>query len=263
MKAKIIGKNNQEKSIELPAFFNEKIRNDLAQRLLEVKRFEEMQPRGADVMAGKMHSASGIISHRRRKWKTAYGHGISRVPRKIFWRRGTQFYWVGAFVSNTRGGRRPHAPLVEHFMTTKKVNKKEMIIALKSAFASTANNEMIKERYQTLKDKEIKNMPIVISEEVLSMKTKEFLGFLKENMKGMEELISKNKKVRAGRGKLRNRKYKKSAGVLLIIGREEEKKISGMDVRNINTIRIQDLMPLGRMTIYTEKALKELSEVIG
>jgi len=38
-------------------------------------------------------SASGKIRHKRHSWKVSYGHGMSRIPRKIFWRRGTNFSW--------------------------------------------------------------------------------------------------------------------------------------------------------------------------
>jgi hypothetical protein len=41
------------------------------------------QPYGSMKGAGAGYSASGIVRHRRHAWKSAYGKGMSRVPRKI------------------------------------------------------------------------------------------------------------------------------------------------------------------------------------
>jgi len=155
--------------------FDSKIREDICQKVFEAEK--RIQPYAPFLEAGKHHSASGKIRHQRRKWKTAYGHGISRVPRKIFWRRGTQFYWVGAEISGTRGGRRAHPPRIEHFLVNKKINKKEVIMAFKSAIAATGKKDWLKKRYETLKEAEV---PVIIDGKVLELKTKEFYAFLKK-----------------------------------------------------------------------------------
>jgi len=66
------------------------------------------------------------------------------------------------------------------------------------------------------------------------------------------------KSVRAGRGKLRNRKYKKTPGVLIVVGNDEEIKTNVFDVRKVKEICVGDLYPLGRLVVYTENALKDL-----
>ena len=129
MKAKVLDKDGKEiKEIELPSCFASSIRQDITQKVYEAEK--KWQPYAPFFMAGKQHSASGKIRHARRLWKTAYGHGISRVPRKILWRRGNQFYWIGAEIASTRGGRRAHPPRVEHFLKELKINKKEKQIAI-------------------------------------------------------------------------------------------------------------------------------------
>jgi len=254
MKAKIIGKGE----IELPGIFSEKIREDIAQKFFEAGK--KIQPYGPNPESGKHHSASGNLSHSRRLWKTAYGKGISRVPRKIMWRRGDHFFWIGAEVSGTRGGRQAHPPKPIHFQQEKKINKKEKIIALHSAFASTANLEFLKRRYESMENIKI-NLPLIISSEDLKLKTNEFFKFLEKNLGQAYSLALKKKSQRAGKGKIRNRRYKENAGLLLVLGNKEEKKIAGIDAKKLDELEISDLFPLGRLTCYTEQAIKELGEV--
>jgi len=233
MKAKILGK---DKEIELPKIFSSDIREDICQKVYEAEK--RWQPYAPYLMAGKQHSASGKIRHARRLWKTSYGHGMSRVPRKALWRRGTQFYWVGAEVSSTRGGRRAHPPKIEHFQKILKINKKEKLLALNSAIASTASQAYVKKRYSTL-EKEIK-LPMIIDSELLKKKTKELLKTLKENLKEVYEVSRKTG--------------------LLVIGKQESFKTKLFDVRKVNELAVSDLYPLGRMVVYSEQAVKELGE---
>jgi len=132
MKSKVLSvKCEKLREIELPKFFNEKVREDILVKAINSTRY--FQPHAPFYQAGNMHSASGIVIHKRKVWKTAYGHGISRVPRKIFSRDGTRFNWEAAAISSARGGRRAHHPTIEQFANRKKINKKEMKIALISA----------------------------------------------------------------------------------------------------------------------------------
>lgn len=255
MKTKIIGKTGE---IELPGFFSERIREDIAQKFFEAEK--RMQPYGPNPEAGKHHSASGNLSHSRRLWKTAYGKGISRVPRKIMWRRGDHFYWIGAEISSSRGGRAAHPPKVEKFMKERKTNKKEKVIALQSAISSTSNLPLLQKRYETLSSVKL-TLPLVISSDSLKIKTKDFFKFLEKNLGEAFAVALKKRSVRAGRGKMRNRKYKENAGLLLVIGKDEKAKYQGIDVRKLEELEISDLWPLGRLTVYTEQAIKELGEV--
>ena len=263
MKAKVISKTGQEaKDIELPNWFSEKIREDLAQKYFEISK--KIQPYGTFYLAGNLYSASGKLRHMRHKWKTTYGHGISRVPRKIMWRRGDQFYWIGATVSGTRGGRNVHSPRPEHFMVEKKMNKKEIVAAIKSAFIATTKSDWMKKRYSTLKDKKINiKLPIVVSSDVLKLKTKAFAKSIGKALGELAIVASQKKCKRTGKAKLRRGKNKTTAGMILIIGKNENAKISGVDIKKLNKVEIKDLFPLGRLTVYTEEAIKELKNLGG
>ncbi|MFH1500705.1 MAG: 50S ribosomal protein L4 [archaeon] len=259
MKANILSLDGKKKSsVELPSWFNKKIREDICQKYFEATK--QIQPYGPNALAGMKYSASGKLKHRRHKWKTTYGHGISRIPRKILWRRGDHFYWVGATVASTRGGRKAHAPKPEHFKMQKKINKKEIEIAIQSALSSTGFQDHLIKRYGSIEEIKIE-LPLIVESSLLNLKSKEFFGVLRSILGSLNDLTIQKKKVRSGRGKLRGRKYKKNAGLLLIIGSKEQKKLSGIDIKKISDLEISDLWPLGRLTIYTEKAIEELKGV--
>ncbi|MEK6818610.1 MAG: hypothetical protein AABY10_01615, partial [Nanoarchaeota archaeon] len=74
-------------------------------------------------------------------------------------------------------------------------------------------------------------------------------------------LSFKQKVVRAGKGKIRGRKYKSNAGLLFIVSKDEKKSFKGLDVKTIFEIKISDLYPLGRLAIYTKNAIQEIKEL--
>lgn len=255
MKAQLYSQSGEKKSeIELPEIFSSSIREDLAAKSFEVEKFELRQPYASYSEAGKRHSASGTISHLRHTWKGHYGKGISRVPRKTMWRRGTQFYWVGAEISGSRGGRISHPP--QGVYADRKINKKETKLAFDSAFAATANKLFVLKRYSTLNENEIPSIPLVI--ESAPAKTKDFLAVLEKIFGKAYSLVVRNKEVRPGKGKKRGRKYKSNAGLLLVTASDEKVKCKNIEVKAVKEINIADLYPLGRLTLYTKKALEEL-----
>ena len=248
------------KEINLPKCFSAEIRKDIVAKVLEVKKIQ--QPYAPSPVAGNQHSASGKIKHRRHVWKTHYGQGISRIPRKSVSRRGDRFNWIGAVVPFARGGRRAHPPKILSMINTKSINKKELKIALMSAISATANGKEIANRYASLKNKKVGNVPFVVEAKLVSLKTKELISSLKKILgKDLFELALQKKSVRAGKGKLRGRKYKSTAGLLLVVGKDETLKTSAFDVVDVKNLGVRDLAKggVGRITIYTEGAINELA----
>ncbi len=263
MKTKILKIDGKEKEeITLPKSFSAKIREDIVAKVLETKKRE--QPYSNSPVAGKQHSASGIIVHRRHVWKSGYGRGMSRIPRKILSRRGSQFIWVGAEVPNAVGGRRAHGPKILGKINTKKINKKEMKIAIESALSATANAEKILEKYESLKDKKITfSLPLVVESKLTGLKARELISSIKKILgKEFFEIAVKKKQVRKGKGKLRGRKYKKNLGMLIVVGNKEKIKTNAFDIVPVEKLSVMDLAKggLGRLTLYTEQAIKELKE---
>ena len=128
---------------DLPRQFDEPVRPDLIKRAVESIQANRRQKYGTDPKAGM--KASAELSRRRRKYRGSYGHGISRVPRKILSRRGTRFNWVGAVAPGTVGGRKAHPPkAIKEWV--RKINKKERRKAIRSALAATMNPEIVTAR---------------------------------------------------------------------------------------------------------------------
>jgi len=260
MKAKIFDASGKEKGIiELPKYFESDIREDIVAKVLETKK--RQQPYSPSPVAGKQHSAKGLIVHARHVWRSGYGRGQSRVPRKIFSRKGSQFNWQAAEVPNARGGMRAHPPKITQFLNELKINKKELKIAFASAIAATASEKYILKKYSSI-EKLDKKAPFVVSSEITKLKTKQILDELKSILGNLYEVAIKEKSIRAGRGKMRGRKYKSTAGMILVLGNDENLKTKLFEVKNAKELGVMDLAKggLGRLTVYTEKAIKNLGE---
>ncbi len=264
MKTDILDINGKKiKSLELPAAFSEQIRNDLIQMVLEIKK--NRQPYAPSLVAGKQHSASGRIIHRRHVWRTGYGKGMSRVPRKTMSRSGSQFNWIAAEISSAVGGRRAHPPKVASMMNHKKINKKEMKMAFGSALSATANEKIVSGKYGRLENQKIQ-VPFVVESKIISLKTKEFLSSLKKILgEKLFEVAIKIKKVRSGVGKSRGRKYKGNAGLLFVLGNDEKLKANVVDSKNAGNLSIVDIAKggPGRLVIYTEKSIQDIGKRLG
>ena len=260
MKAKIIDLNGKKtKEVELPKFFSEKIREDIVAKVLEAKKSQ--QPYAPSLVAGKQHSSSGKIVHRRHVWRSGYGRGISRIPRKILSEKGSQFNWVGAEVSSTRGGRRAHPPKVIARINTKKINKKESKIALFSALSATADKNWVALKYQNLSLGDITELPLIVVSNITSLKTKELISSLRKILGGaLFNVGFRKKKIRSGKGKQRGRRYKKNEGLLIVLGENEKISASIFKTKSVKNLGIEDLAKggLGKLVVYTEQAIKEL-----
>jgi len=257
----IDGKKGKE--INLPTAFSSTVRQDIVAKVVEARKTR--QPYSPSPVGGKQHSASGKIQHVRHVWKTMQGKGISRVPRKIMSRRGSQFNWVGAEIPNAVGGRRAHPPKIISMINTKRINKKEMTLALKSALAATADEKLVSNRYERLRDKKVSGLPLVVEGKIVSLKAKELIASLKKVLgEPLFEVSLKQRSIRSGKGKLRGRKYKKNLGLLLVMGNKEKLKTNLIDVKNVNGLNVTDLANggVGRLTMYTEEAVKEIGEKI-
>lgn len=262
MKTKIYDLSGKPgKEIDLPKCFSAPIREDIISKYIEAKKTQ--QPYAPNPLAGKKHSAKGVLIHQRKVWKSQYGRGMSRIPRKIFMRRGSQFRWEGAFSPNTRGGMRAHPPKILQFLKKLKINKKESTIALQSALSASANQKYVSEKYSSLNKKEIKQLPIIIDSKITEKKTKEILDLFKKVL-GDEifNIAIKKKKIRSGKGKLRGRKYKSSAGMLLVIGNLEKLKTTAFEVVSVEKLSVVDLAKgsPGRLVVYTENAIQDLNK---
>ncbi|MBD3252452.1 50S ribosomal protein L4 [Candidatus Pacearchaeota archaeon] len=261
MRVQILDTNGEKIKEISTGIFDDTVRIDIIRKVTEAEKTKH--PYSPKYQAGMDRSASGLQRKRRHVWKSDRGRGLSRIPRKIIWRRGTQFNWIGAVIPSARSGRRAHSP--KGTILLKKINKKENLKALFSALAYVSSVEDLKKKYTSLNEKKIKKkLPIIVEEKIFELKTKQFFESLRKILDEFYPLGIQDKKIRAGKGKLRGRKNKKNAGLLFVIGNDEELKIKGIDVLKTNQLTVSDLADNGaRLTIFSEKAVGELEKLKG
>ena len=164
--------------------------------------------------------------------------------------------WVGAFAPGTVGGRRAHPPKSEKIWS-KKINKKENAKAIRSAISATMLKDVVTNRGHNVPN----NFPFIIDSKFESVaKTAEAEEIL-QKLGFTEELErSSEKKVRVGKGKARDRKYKKKKGILVVAVNtvnlmKSLSNIPGIDVVEVKNINAELLAPggkPGRLTLWTK-----------
>lgn len=262
--------NIQIKSLEnaakgskaLPKQFDEPIREDIIKRAVLAIQSNARQPYGSDPDAGMKVSAK--VSRRRRDYRGSYGIGISRVPRKVMSRRGTRMNWVGALAPGTVGGRRAHPPKAGKEWS-KKINKKENRLAIRSAMGATMHPEIVKARGHVVP----KEYPFIIengfekiSKTAEARKVLVALGFDAE----LER--SSIVRIKTGRARTRGRGSKVPVGVLVVVSAESPvmkalANIPGVDCAVVNALNAELLAPgthPGRATLFTESAIQRISD---
>jgi len=246
-----------KKEIILPAQFNEPVRPDIIKRAFLVIQSNNRQKKGAAPDAGKRHSS--YLSKRRNSYRSTYGIGQSRTPRKVMSRRGTRLNYVGAFAPQTVGGRRAHPPKSEKIITLS-INRKERRKAIRSAMSAILNIEFLKEKnYQVPSD-----YPFIIENSIEKISKTSELKEILEKLK-IETYIQR--KIRAGRGKTRGRKYTRKKGPLFVTGNECELfdasknlNVESCQVKNLNVKLLAPGGMPGRVVLFTENAINILTK---
>lgn len=254
-------KGEKVSTISLPIIFDEYVRPDVIGRAVLAIQANARQRYGADPMAGKKSSFN--ISKRRRDYKTCYGHGISRVPRKIMSGKAARFNWVGAFSPGCVGGRNAHPPKALKIWD-KKINKKERRLAIRSAIAATVDKSFV-----TARGHRCDEVALILDDscnDIAKTKDVEIL-FSKLGLSDEMERVSE-RTIRSGVGKLRGRKYKGKSGPLVVVSKDcplfkSASNLSGVDVVLVNKLNAELLAPgckPGRLTIWTKEAIEKLKE---
>ncbi|MEF8784087.1 MAG: 50S ribosomal protein L4 [Haloarculaceae archaeon] len=234
-----------EGEVELPDVFEAQFRPDLIRRAVLAAQANRKQDYGADEYAGMRTPAESFGS----------GRGMAHVPRE-----GGQ----ARRVPQTVGGRRAHPPKSEKDRSLD-VNDKERKQAVRSAIAATADQELVTERGHEFDDDV--ELPVVVSDEFEDLaKTKEAV----ETLEGIGLYADIDRadetKIRAGQGSTRGRKYRRSKSILFVTSEEPSRaarNLAGADVATAREVNAEDLAPgtqPGRLTVWTESALEEVSE---
>jgi large subunit ribosomal protein L4e len=249
MKANIIDlSGNTSGQIDLPPVFEEEYRPDLIKRAVLAAQANRLQPYGPHFYAGMNTSAQS--------WGP--GHGVSRVPRLKNGRKA-------AGIPMAVGGRRSHAPQPEADRT-EKINIKERRKAIRSAIAATACTELVSARGHKFS----RELPVVAQNDIETLnKTADVRKFLVAA--GLWDDVERAKfgrSIRAGKGKMRGRKYKNRKSLLIVAASDQglgkaARNLPGVDFITVEKLNAELLAPgthAGRLTIWTEGSLQKLNE---
>ncbi|MFQ5910385.1 MAG: 50S ribosomal protein L4 [Thermoplasmata archaeon] len=235
------------KTVELPEVFMTDVRTDLIRRAVVSSQANRRQPYGPSPTSGMRHAVS--------TW--GKGRGVARVQR-ISGQR------TAAESPGTVGGRRAHPPRPAHDWS-KKINKKEKRLARASALAATKDSDLVSKRGHVFDGDT--TLPIVVEDDIELLKTtKEAIELLKSIKVYDDVLRAKRRKIRAGRGKMRSRKYRQARSVLIALSSSSESRsafsnIPGVDVSTSRLLDTEILAPggmPGRLVVFSESALEEL-----
>jgi len=249
MMAKVLSLSGEVvEEIELPKVFEEEFRPDIIKRAVLAIQSHRRQPYGPNPLAG--------VDYAWENWGPGYGY--ARVPRI---KHGSR----AVVVPQAVGGRRAHPPKPQR-KWAEKINKKEMKKALRSAIAATANVELVKARNHLFEGE----LPKVVVNDIESIKkTKEVIEVFKAiGVYEDVERAKETKRYRAGKGKMRGRRYKMKKSVLLVVGRDDgilkaAKNLPGVDavlVRNLNVELLAPGCHAGRLTVWSKSAIEYLGE---
>ena len=253
-KVNIYNLDGKKKSlVDMPRIFTIKPRKDLIRKASEISFSKNKQVQGRNKRAGLRNTAKG--------WGT--GHGISRAPRI----KGSGFSTarnVGR-VPFAKGGRRAH-PIKTEKIVKKKINKKVNKLSLISAIAASGDLDWVKNRGHLI-DK-VPEIPLVIDDKIQTVKKTKLMYSILSELGLEDELVKvkEGKKIRAGKGKRRGRKYKNKKSILVVIKDDfgivkASRNIPGVDVIKFENLSIANLAPgglSGRLILWTQSAFNDL-----
>ncbi|HLC92532.1 MAG TPA: 50S ribosomal protein L4 [archaeon] len=264
MKAHIVSIEGKKLSeLELPRQFSADIDEGLIKRAVLAIQSAGVQLKYPTPLAGRNNTAIYVGSRGKPTQYRTINVGHARKPRMKN-RRGLLYGRV-AGIPATVGGPKAHPPKPTK-VWEEKINKKEKRKATDSAIAATGKMELVKRRGHIFSDKI--SFPIIVESKLEGMsKTKnvteafEAMGIISDVEK------AKNKRqIRAGKGKKRGRKHK-SRKSILVVAKDSGKiflaarNIEGVDVVSVRELNADMLAPgalPGRLTVWTEDAIKEL-----
>ncbi|ORX52812.1 hypothetical protein DM01DRAFT_1336591 [Hesseltinella vesiculosa] len=245
-------------TIALPDVFKAPVRPDIVNFVHTNMAKNKRQAYAVSSKAGEQTSAES--------WGT--GRAVARIPRVNG--SGTHRAGQAAFGNMCRGGRM-FAPTKtwRKWSRITPVNQKRY--ATVSALAASAVPALVMARGHRVE--KIQEVPLVVSDQVESFnKTKQAVALLKA-LEAYADVakVSNSRKLRAGKGKLRNRRHRQRRGPLVIYNEDNGitaafRNIPGVELANVRRLNLLQLAPgghLGRFVIWTQGAFQLLDDVYG
>ena len=245
-------------STPLPGVFSAPIRPDVVHFVHSQMAMNKRQPYCVNKYAGKMPSASS--------WGT--GRAVSRIPRVQG--GGTHRSGQGAFGNMCRGGRM-FAPTKTWRKWHRKVNVTQKRYAVASAVAASGVPALVMARGHRIE--ETPEGPLVVSSSIEGLtKTSAAVALLKKfGCYADVDKVMASKTMRAGKGKMRNRRFVQRKGPLIVYANDGGltrafRNIPGIELASVDSLNLLQLAPgghVGRFCIWTESAFAKLDAIFG
>ncbi len=242
----------------LPSVFTAPVRNDIVQFVHTNMNKNNRQAYAVSMRAGKQVSASS--------WGT--GRAVARIPR--VGGGGTSRSGQGAFGNMCRGGRM-FAPTKTWRKWHRKINTSQKRYAVASALAASAVPSLVMARGHRVDD--VPEIPLVLDSSLESTKktsaAKDILAAV--GALADVEKAADSKKIRAGKGKMRNRRYTARKGPLVIYKENDGvsqafRNLPGVELCCVSRLNLLQLAPgghMGRFCVWSQAAVDELDTIYG
>merc|ERR1712127_222109 len=246
----------------MPAVFLAPIRPDIVQFVHTNMRKNARQ---AYAVMGKYHPTAGM-QHSAHSWGT--GRAVSRIPRVSG--GGTSRAGQAAFGNMCRSGRMFN-PTRTWRKWHRKINTNQKRYAVASALAASALPSLVMARGHAIS--EVAEIPCVVDNSFESIqRTKQAIKSLTTlGAFGDVEKAKDSKKLRCGKGKMRDRRHVARRGPLVVYSEDNGvvqacRNLPGVELANVERLNLLQLAPgghMGRFIVWTEGAFKKLNEIYG
>ncbi|KAL3944430.1 MAG: hypothetical protein SGBAC_001508 [Bacillariaceae sp.] len=242
----------------LPAVMTAPLRPDIVQFVHTNMNKNNRQAYAVSIRAGKQVSASS--------WGT--GRAVARIPR--VGGGGTSRSGQGAFGNMCRGGRM-FAPTKTWRKWHRKINTTQKQYAVASALAASAVPALVMARGHAID--EVPEVPLVVDTGIESTSKTSVAKDILAAVGALDDVekAGDSKQIRAGKGKMRNRRYTMRRGPLIIYksndGVEQAfRNLPGVELCCVDRLNLLQLAPgghMGRFCVWSQAALEALDTIYG
>lgn len=233
----------------LPPVFSVPVRKDVIRRAFISALTARLQPKGRDELAGKRRVGES--------WGINYS--VARVPRLDNGR--------AVFAPQVKGGRLAFPPTTAKRIH-ERVNKKEKLLALASALAATSEIELVRLRGHRFS---APALPVVVVDEFENIGRTSELKKVLRTLNVWDDVVRAQGgiKIRAGKGKMRGRKYEEPRSLLIVVSNGKSpvvragRALPGVEVVSVDMLSVLHLAPgghPGRLMVITARALSGIGE---
>jgi large subunit ribosomal protein L4e len=255
------GGEGKTKQLAMPEVFLAPIRPDIVQFV-----HTNMRKNARQAYAVKRRNNEAGHGHSAHSWGT--GRAVSRIPRVSG--GGTSRAGQAAFGNMCRSGRMFN-PTRTWRKWHRKINTNQKRYAVASALAASALPSLVLARGHRVS--EVPEVPLVVGTATESIqKTKQAIAALKAvGAYDDVEKAKSSRKLRSGKGKMRNRRHVQRNGPLVVYAEDNGivqamRNLPGVELAHVERLNLLQLAPgghMGRFIVWTQAAFEKLGDIFG